>query len=68
MTRVTPEQERARARLRTLASKRQRQAADEVAAVQAALQAGVRQADIARDLDRSREHIRRITRDEITNT
>jgi hypothetical protein len=57
---VTPAQ--ARTRLRKLAAERERLAADEPAAIVAALQAGVRQVDIARDLDRTREHVRRIAR------
>lgn len=56
----TPDQ--ARARLRELAAERQRLADAEPAAILDALNAGVKQADIARDLERSREHVRRVAR------
>lgn len=58
----TPEQRAARARLREIATARQTAEDGEAPAVIAALEAGVRQADIARDLDRGREHVRRIAR------
>jgi predicted transcriptional regulator len=58
---MTPEE--TRKRLREIAAKRTWIANAEAPAVLAALQAGVRQADIARDLGRTREHIRRIARE-----
>lgn len=62
----TAAQAEARQRLRKLAAARKRAARkaaeDELAAVQHALDIGVRQVDVARDLERSREHIRLITR------
>lgn len=57
---VTPDE--ARAKLRKLAKDRDRIATEEPLAVVEALRAGVRQADIVRDLGRTREHIRRIAR------
>ncbi|MFD6073533.1 hypothetical protein [Amycolatopsis lurida] len=59
----TPEQQAARARLRDIAAARRKAEGGEAPAVIAALNVGVRQADIARDLERGREHIRRIARD-----
>ena len=59
----TDKQIAARERLRTIAAARKKATADERAAVLDALEAGVRQADIARDLERSREHIRLIAKD-----
>lgn len=59
----TPEQQAARARLRDIAAARRKAEEGEAPAVIDALNAGVRQADIARDLDRGREHIRRIARE-----
>ena len=58
----TPAQRAARARLREIAAARQKAEEGEAPAVIDALKAGVRQVDIARDLDRGREHIRRIAR------
>lgn len=62
MTTPTTDHTELRAALREIADVRRRLADDETAAVLAALRGGVRQADIARDLDRSREHIRKIAR------
>lgn len=57
---VTPDQ--ARERLRKLADDRDRADAAEGPAVLAAMEAGVAQKDIAADLRRSREHVRRVAR------
>lgn len=57
---VTPDQHREQ--LRQLAAERERLEQAEPAAIVAALQAGVRQADIVRDIGRSREHVRRVAR------
>jgi hypothetical protein len=57
---VTPEQ--ARAKLRKLAGDRKGIAKAEPIAIVEALNAGVKQADIARDIGRTREHIRRVAR------
>jgi hypothetical protein len=54
--------EQARAALREIAAERKRLAEVEPAAIVAALEAGVRQADVARDIDRTREHVRRVAR------
>lgn len=59
----TSEQQAARARLRDIAAARRKAEQGEAPAVIDALKVGVRQADVARDLDRGREHIRRIARD-----
>ncbi len=55
-------QEEARKKLRRLAAQRRRIADQEPAAIVEALKAGVRQMDVAEDIDRTREHIRRIAR------
>jgi len=57
---VTPDQ--ARERLRKLAADRDRITEPEPKAIRDALAAGVRHADVARDLGRSREHVRRVVR------
>lgn len=57
---VTPDQ--AREELRKLADDRDRVDAAEGPAVLAAMEAGVSQKDIAADLRRSREHVRRVAR------
>ena len=44
--------------LRKVAKARDKAARDERAGILAALQAGARQADVARAIDRSREHVR----------
>lgn len=59
---VDDPQTRARRALRELAAQRRQAAEAEAEAIVAALRAGVRQVDIARDLDRSREHIRQVAR------
>ncbi|HEV7651317.1 MAG TPA: hypothetical protein VGP26_24470 [Actinophytocola sp.] len=51
-----------REQLRQLAAERERLAEAEPAAIAAALRAGVRQADVARDVGRTREHVRRVAR------
>lgn len=56
------QQDAARKRLRKLASDRRKAATAESAAIVTALRAGVRQVDIARDIERSREHVRQIAR------
>lgn len=58
----TPEQQHARARLREIAVARRTAEEGEAPAVITALKAGVRQTVIARDLERGREHVRRIAR------
>jgi hypothetical protein len=55
---MTPEQ--ARARLRYLAAERERNTAAEPEAILDAIKAGVRPTDIAADIGRTREHVRRI--------
>lgn len=57
---LTPDQ--ARAALRRLAAERDRIAEEEPVAVVKALRVGVRQVEIAADLGRTREHVRRIAR------
>lgn len=57
---VTPEQ--ARTKLRKIAADRERIADAEPVAIAEALAAGVKQIDIAKDLGRTREHVRRIAR------
>lgn len=57
------EQEEARRKLRRIATQRRRLAEQEPAAIVEALKAGVRQMDVAADIGRTREHIRRIARD-----
>lgn len=59
----TDEQAAARRRLRKLAADRARAAQAEVDAIVEALRLGVRQVDVVRDIDRSREHVRKIARD-----
>lgn len=55
-------QDEARENLRRIAAERDRLAEEEPAAIVAALKAGVRQADVVRDIGRTREHIRRVAR------
>lgn len=55
---MTPDE--ARAELRRIAADRDRIAHEEPAAIIAALEAGVRQTDVAKDIGRTREHIRRL--------
>lgn len=57
------EREAARRRLRKFATDRARTARAEVDAIVDALRLGVRQVDVMRDVDRSREYVRRIARD-----
>jgi predicted transcriptional regulator len=57
---MTPDQHRAE--LRRIAAERDRLTEAEPRAVVAALRAGVKQTDIARDIGRTREHVRRIAR------
>lgn len=57
---VTPDE--ARAKLRKIAAERERIAEAEPQAIIDALNAGVAQKDIAADLGRTREHIRRAAR------
>jgi hypothetical protein len=57
---VTPDQ--ARAKLRKLASEREHLAESEASAIVEALNAGVKQTEIALAIGRSREHIRRVAR------
>jgi uncharacterized protein YicC (UPF0701 family) len=52
--------EQARQRLRKLARDRQRIAETEADTIAAALRLGVRQIDVAKDIARTREHVRRI--------
>lgn len=54
----TPEQAEVIRRLRRVATTRKRAAEQEVALIHEATDLGIRQADIARALERSREHIR----------
>lgn len=55
---MTPEQ--ARERLRYLAAERERNKAAEPEAILDAIKAGVRPTDIAADIGRTREHVRRV--------
>lgn len=57
------EPEEARKALRRIAAQRRRLADQEPAAIVAALKAGVRQMDVAEDIGRTREYIRRVARD-----
>jgi hypothetical protein len=59
----TAEQTAVRRRLRQLAVARTKAARLEADAIVEALRAGVRQVDVVRDLDRSREHVRKIARE-----
>ena len=59
---MTPAEE-ARRTLRRIATQRRRLVDQEPAAIVEALKAGVRQTDVAADIGRTREHIRRIARD-----
>lgn len=59
----TDEQTTARRKLRKLATDRVKAVQREADAIVEALRAGVRQVDVARDIDRSREHVRKIARD-----
>lgn len=59
----TDEQTAARRRLRKLATDRAKAARLEASAIVEALRVGVRQVDVARDIERSREHVRKIARD-----
>lgn len=54
------DQEEARKKLRRLAAQRRRLADQEPVAIVEALKVGVRQMDVAADIGRTREHIRRI--------
>jgi predicted transcriptional regulator len=58
----TSEQLTTRTRLREIAAARKLVEEGEAPAIIAALEVGVRQSEIARDLGRGREHIRRIAR------
>lgn len=63
-TSVTGEElEAARRKLRRFATERAQTAQAEVDAIVDALRLGVRQVDVMKDVDRSREYIRRIARD-----
>lgn len=57
------ELEEARKALRRIAAQRRRLTDQEPAAIVAALNAGVRQMDVAEDIGRTREYIRRVARD-----
>lgn len=57
---VTPDEHRAK--LRKLARERDRLTEAEPKAILDALAAGVRQADVAVDIGRTREHVRRVAR------
>lgn len=59
----TDEQSSARRKLRKIAADRVKAAAAEIEAIVDALRVGVRQVDVVRDIDRSREHVRKIARD-----
>lgn len=61
-TMTSPEAQQARQRLRKLARDRQRIEDTEDDAIADALRAGVRQVDVAQDIGRTREHIRRIAK------
>lgn len=59
----TEEQAAARRRLRKFAADRAKAAQAEIDTIVEALRSGVRQVDVVKDSDRSREYIRRIARE-----